>query len=360
MKEGDGEGGRRGAGGGALPATCWRGTVGCSAAHRTDDEVCVPRSAEGRLWTITGEPPTNVLLEMLTDRLRPTTGPMSALEIIVVDRDAWKARAEQRADKADPRCTFVDGFDRCRLPGGHPLTGWYDGHEFEQRSANPVPAEVTAVDGLRVGDVVRVRPVSSVAEDYYGIVGSITKLGASAVEVDTPECKGWFSPSSLERIVHRDVTPQNLGEPGRSHGGHTCDVTTVRESIDDVAYDLRCAACVALRISLVGPMLPVVPRTETPIPPWRELLTELVAECIGDGRDESCIVCGSHHDEEHVEYDGDPSCIVSRVLQAERSVPEKPVECICARDSHLAGLPVARVPQCPAHRSGPEKGEEKR
>ena len=39
---------------------------------------------------------------------------------------------------------------------------------------------------------------------------------------------------------------------------------------------------------------------------------------------------------------------------------EKPVECICARDSHLAGLPVARVPQCPAHRSGPEKTEDGR
>ena len=41
----------------------------------------------------------------------------------------------------------------------------------------------------------------------------------------------------------------------------------------------------------------------------------------------------------------------------EDEVPEKGEECICARDSHLAGLPVARVPQCPAHRSGPSKGE---
>lgn len=37
------------------------------------------------------------------------------------------------------RCPHVDGADRCRLPAGHELTGWYDGHEFEQRTPEAVP-----------------------------------------------------------------------------------------------------------------------------------------------------------------------------------------------------------------------------
>lgn len=52
-----------------------------------------------------------------------------------------------------------------------------------------------------------------------------------------------------------------------------------------------------------------------------------------------------------------PTCKVDNmeIVKELRTLDEKPVECICARDSHLAGLPVARVPQCPAHRSGSEK-----
>ena len=50
--------------------------------------------------------------------------------------------------------------------------------------------------------------------------------------------------------------------------GHTCDPPgDTAEDIDAVAYDLRCAACVALRIASEGPLLPVgqplLPRPET-------------------------------------------------------------------------------------------------
>ncbi len=49
------------------------------------------------------------------------------------------------------------------------------------------------------------------------------------------------------------------------------------------------------------------------------LFQELLAACIGDDGDESCLVCGSHHDTDHVEYDGDTSCVVSKILQVDRA-----------------------------------------
>lgn len=49
------------------------------------------------------------------------------------------------------------------------------------------------------------------------------------------------------------ATPPEPAAPG-----HTCEPPgDTAEDIDAVAYDLRCAACVAMRIHLEGPMLPV-------------------------------------------------------------------------------------------------------
>lgn len=49
------------------------------------------------------------------------------------------------------------------------------------------------------------------------------------------------------------------------------------------------------------------------------LFQELLDECIGEDGTDACIVCGSHHDTDHVEYDDDTSCVVSRILQADRA-----------------------------------------
>ena len=83
--------------------------------------------------------------------------------------------------------------------------------------------------------------------------------------------------------------------------------------------------------------LPVVALEEL-----RDLARELRRDAIGGGEVAAVLRSDAHAIE---------SWIVTH---------EKPVECICARDSHLAGLPVARVPQCPAHHSGPEKTEDGR
>lgn len=49
------------------------------------------------------------------------------------------------------------------------------------------------------------------------------------------------------------------------------------------------------------------------------LVKELVSKCIGENAESKCIVCGCHHDLDHATYDEDPSCVVSRLLQAERA-----------------------------------------
>lgn len=50
-----------------------------------------------------------------------------------------------------------------------------------------------------------------------------------------------------------------------------------------------------------------------------DILDELVAKLVGDEAEESCLVCGCHHDLDHVTYDGDTSCVVSRLLVARRA-----------------------------------------
>jgi hypothetical protein len=70
------------------------------------------------------------------------------------------------------------------------------------------------LDGLRVGDGVRVRPVPSVDEAFYGFFGKVTKVGNNSVEVDTNEFRGWFSPSSLEKL-QRPTEAVLTHEPGR-------------------------------------------------------------------------------------------------------------------------------------------------
>ncbi len=50
-----------------------------------------------------------------------------------------------------------------------------------------------------------------------------------------------------------------------------------------------------------------------------DLVLEMIAKCVGEDAGSKCIVCGSYHDLCHVSYDEDPSCVVSRLLQAERA-----------------------------------------
>lgn len=57
-----------------------------------------------------------------------------------------RPRGGPRACIPGERCPHVDGADRCRLPAGHELTGWYDGHEFDQRT-NEAQAKIVETYG---------------------------------------------------------------------------------------------------------------------------------------------------------------------------------------------------------------------
>lgn len=53
------------------------------------------------------------------------------------------------------------------------------------------------------------------------------------------------------------------------------------------------------------------------------LFQELLEACIGFDGNEKCIVCGSHHDTDHVTYDDDTSCVVSRILVTDRACEKR-------------------------------------
>lgn len=72
-------------------------------------------------------------------------------------------------------------------------------------------------------------------------------------------------PTLLLRRCCLDCNRGASNEPRSEAPGHTCEVPTEGpEGFERDEYDLRCSGCVALRISLDGPMLPIAPRPETP------------------------------------------------------------------------------------------------
>lgn len=91
------------------------------------------------------------------------------------------------------------------------------------------------------------------------------------------------------------------------------------------------------------------------------LVKELIAKCVGEDRESKCIMCGSHHDNDHITYDDDPSCVVSRLLQAERAGPgiysclacNGKLGCDVCNDSGIVGTPPGAQMKALAAKAGP-------
>ena len=96
------------------------------------------------------------------------------------------------------------------------------------------------------------RPGNPVPLYASGVLHVCTPAG---MRVATPTEIGGHV-SLWQRVV---PTPRAANAP--THTGHTCDTSSALTGIDQVAYDLRCAACVSMRIAVEGPMLPVSPRS---------------------------------------------------------------------------------------------------
>lgn len=94
---------------------------------------------------------------------------------------------------------------------------------------------------------------------------------------------------------------------------------------DEVGFDLKAAVskgggnCVSLLVRhLVEKAQPkAAPSTASSCKP--DLVGELIDHLIGEDAENACLVCGSHHDLNHVTYDADTSCVVSRLLVARRA-----------------------------------------
>lgn len=91
------------------------------------------------------------------------------------------------------------------------------------------------------------------------------------------------------------------------------------------AHLYRCNAGVACDM-LIGPCACGATHSEKDVvffktlrPNLNTLFDELINIVIGENASERCLVCGVHHDLDHVSYDDNPDCIMSRILVARRS-----------------------------------------
>lgn len=224
----------------------------------------------------------------------------------------------QRPNKESQRCTYVDGSDRCRLPAGHPLTGWYDGHEFEQRSANPL------TDRSAEGAFRMIETWCDANGDSCGICSSHVRNGEHG-QVWVEELEGNIEcPVGVLRaeMVRLEVTPVqtrtvgSIAEPVQGPTCTRCDEEfatlcgtchrqSLEEAVDHFGSDdgrQHCRGCVtspgALACAGVPPSETPASSAWDPTPTESELKFEIaqLRVQLGDLRE----VCITVLDEEHL------------------------------------------------------------
>lgn len=117
------------------------------------------------------------------------------------------------------------------------------------------------------------------------------------------------------RGAERDC-PSTFTDRGDEHRTTRCDMI---EGHKGAHYDQRSGAEWTDEHHYDGS-----PGRTGPSSPMTDLFQDLMAKLIGEEGEDACLVCGSHHDVSHVEYDDDTSCVVSKILQVDRGC-EHPV-----------------------------------